>query len=276
MKKLEVEKGIEIAYEEAGSGDKYIISMQMGFEPICYQRELARQGYHVFMLWNRGTGESTKIKEDHGEKWFDLFAKDVITFADKMGIDKFIYTGASHGAGTGWHVVVNYPQRVKAFVAYVGGPHNISEAQFSFKMLSDEEKKKLKFQADTDDPAILRRRAKNLEWSIKRQETMSEEEKNLNYRRPLIKYGTEEKVVEILKTIQTPTLMIGGIDDPIARPDLELRAAMALPNCKLILYSKCGHADPQCAIIEETVQEVLFFLNNLEKTGRIYKEVIED
>lgn len=42
MKKLEVEKGIEIAYEEAGSGDKYIISMQMGFEPICYQRELAR------------------------------------------------------------------------------------------------------------------------------------------------------------------------------------------------------------------------------------------
>ncbi len=275
MKKIEVEKGIEIAYEEAGCGDKYVISMQMGFEPACYQRELAKHGYHVFMLWNRGTGESTKITEDHGERWFDIFAADVIAFADKMGIDKFVYTGASHGAGTGWHVVLNYPERVTAFVAYVGGPHNISEAQFSYKMLGEKQKAKMKMTADTDDPAILRRRARNADWAKMRRETMSEEEKNLNYRRPMLKFGTEEKVVEMLKTIQTPTLMIGGIDDPIARPDLELRTAMAIPHGKLILYSQCGHADPQCGIIEETVQEMLFFLENVEKTGRIYKEVIE-
>jgi pimeloyl-ACP methyl ester carboxylesterase len=62
-----------------------------------------------------------------------------------MGIDKFIYTGASHGAGTGWHVVLNYPERVKAFVAYVGGPHNISEAQFSLKCSATKKRKSLNF-----------------------------------------------------------------------------------------------------------------------------------
>ena len=275
IKKIEVEKGIEIAYEEAGTGDKYIISMQMGYSPKCYQRELANKGYHVFMLSNRGTGESTKIKEDFGIKWFDLFAQDVITFADKMGIDKFVYTGASHGSGTGWHLVLNYPERVSAFVAYVGGPHDISAAQFSFKSLDHSGKMNIKMSADFDDPAVNRRKDKYDVWRKDHDENMSEDEKRLDYRRPLLKYETEEKVVEMLKTIKIPVLMIGGIDDVIATPELELRSAKVIPHCKLILYSQCGHRDPQSTIIEETVQETLFFLENVEKTGRIYKEVIE-
>lgn len=275
MRKVEVEKGIEIAFEEAGSGEKYVLSMQMGFDPFCYQRELAKHGYHVYMLWNRGTGESTKITEDYGDFWFDKFAQDVVAFADKMGIGQFVYTGASHGAGTGWHVVLNYPERVIAFVAFVGGPHNISEARFSYKAMSQSGRLPLKMVADSDDPAILRRRARNAAYAKQRQAEMSDEERKLDYRRPMIKYQTEEKVVEMLKTIQTPTLMIGGIEDPIARPDLQLRTAQALPHGKLILYSQCGHADPQSSIIEETTQEVLFFLENIEKTGRVYKAVDE-
>lgn len=276
MKKIEVSPGIEIAYQEKGSGDKYVISMQMGFAPRCSCTELAENGYHVFMLTNRGMGQSTHVFEDYGEKWFDIFAQDVVAFADKMGIDKFIYVGASHGAGTGWHLVLNYPERVIAFLALVGGPHNISEAKFSYKSLDAAGKLNLKTQGDTDDEAILRRRANAQKYKEMHHRELTEEELKLDYRRPLIKYETEEKVVEILKTIKTPTLMIGGIEDPISRPDLMLRTAQCLPNCKLILYSKCGHGDLETDIIEEVVQEELFFLQNVEKTGRIYKEVIED
>ena len=125
MPRVEVEKGIEIAYEELGSGDKYIISYMMDFPPICSTRAMADNGYHVFLLTNRGIGESTHLFEDYGNYWFEKFADDVVHFADKMGIDKFVYMGCSHGAGTGWHVALKYPDRLTALVAMVGGPHNV-------------------------------------------------------------------------------------------------------------------------------------------------------
>ena len=64
MPRVEVEKGIEIAYEELGSGDRYIISYMMDFPPICSTREMANNGYHVFLLTNRGIGESTHLFEE--------------------------------------------------------------------------------------------------------------------------------------------------------------------------------------------------------------------
>ena len=37
--------------------------------------------------------------------------------ADAMGIDKFFYTGHSHGAGIGWHLCMNHPERLRGFFA---------------------------------------------------------------------------------------------------------------------------------------------------------------
>jgi pimeloyl-ACP methyl ester carboxylesterase len=275
-KKIEVEEGIEIAYEELGSGDKYIISYMMDFPPICSTRQMADNGYHVFLLTNRGIGESTHLTVDYGNYWFEKFADDVVHFADRMGISKFVYMGCSHGAGTGWHVALKYPERLTAIVAMVGGPHNIDEGSWSYKSRAAQGIKMPPIDPVTDDEAIERRKVINAEYDRERRAKQAPEELALDYRRPMINYETEENVQAALRTIQTPTLMIGCLEDPISRPDLMLRTAQCIPHGKTILYSQFGHSGPYSQFVEETVHEVCFFLKNVEDTGRVYAKVVQD
>ena len=63
------------------------------------------------------------------------------------------------------------------------------------------------------------------------------------------------------------------MEDTIARPDLMLRTAQCLPNCKLVLYSHFGH---NLDAFEELVEEAVNFYRNVTETGRVYKKVDAD
>lgn len=280
MPLMRLDNGIDIFYEELGSGDKYVLCTQVGHAKYEMERFLPRYGFHVFLLTNRGFGRSTHVREDYGEHWYDVFAEDVVAFADKLGIDRFVYSGASHGAGTGWHLVLNHPERVICFFAVVAGPHNIDESRVSVRQLSLQGKVKLVGDPETDDPAVLERRALNREADEARKREPdyaqvydSPETRAIDYGRPLVKYGTEENVQAALRTIQVPTLLMGGTEDAIARPDLMLRTARCLPRCKLVLYSNAGHG---MDIFEELAGEANDFYNNVTETGRIYRKVEND
>ena len=277
---LKLDNGIEIAYEELGSGDKYVICTQVGHAKYEMERFLPRYGFHVFLLTNRGFGRSTHVTEDYGEHWYDVFADDVVAFADKMGIDRFVYSGASHGAGAGWHLMLNHPERVICFFAVVAGPHNIDEGKVSVRKQSMNGQVRLVVESETDDEAILERRKLNREANeaLKSEPDYekvydSPETRAIDYGRPLVKYGTEANVREALKTIQVPTLLIGGMEDTIARADLMLRTAACLPNCKLVMYSRTNHS---MDIFEEMAFEANEFYKNVTETGRIYKKVVND
>lgn len=274
MPTLKINDSIELFYEELGSGDKYILSLEMDFPPECTTRRLADHGYHVFCITNRGIGGSTHIFEDYGNDWFDIWADDVVRFADLKGIDRFVYCGCSHGAGTGWHIALRHPERLIAFIDMVGGPHNIDEAKISYRAsLKDGKPRKPMNPEFIDDPAVMERRGRNGEYYSECAKRETPEERNIDYKRPLIKLGNEEKVKEALRTIQTPTLMLGGIEDPISRPDLMMRTAECLPHGKLVMYSGFGHAGPYSEIVEEAVEEAVNFLRNVEETGKVYKKV---
>ena len=276
MPKIEVADGIELFYEDLGSGDKYVLSLMMDFPPENTLRELAKHGYHVLLITNRGIGKSTHVFENYGAEWFNIFADDVVALADKLGIGKFIYAGCSHGAGTGWHIALRHPERLIAFIDMVGGPHNIDEGFWSYRSMGDKASQRKPMDPPTfEDPAVARRDARNAAYREQLQAEQTPEEKALDYKRPLIGLGTEAKVCEALRTIQTPTLMLGGIEDPISRPDLMIRTAECLPHGKLVLYSGFGHSGPFCQIIEECLEEILNFLRNVEQTGRVYKEIVD-
>lgn len=276
MPKIEVAEGIELFYEDLGGGDRYILSLMMDFPPLNTIRELAKHGYHVLLITNRGIGRSTHVFENYGAEWFNIFADDVVALADRLGIGKFVYAGCSHGAGTGWHIALRHPERLIAFIDMVGGPHNIDEGVWSYRTMgADAPQRKPMDPPEFEDPAVARRDARNAPYRAQLQAEQTPEEKALDYKRPLIGLGTEAKVCEALRTIQTPTLMLGGIEDPISRPDLMIRTAECLPHGKLVLYSGFGHSGPYCQLIEECTEEILHFLRNVEQTGRVYKEIVE-
>lgn len=274
---VQIDEKIQLYYEEYGQGDNYILSAQVGFYPKGMQQQMAKLGYHVICVILRGFAPSSFVTEDYGEEWYDVFADDLVKVADHLGIDQFVYMGASHGAGVGWHVMLRHKERVRAFVAVVGGPHSLDSGAMSFKQMLDQgiikEFPPFNPPIDNDDARVLR--SKRREEHIKNLPPEPEEQRAINYGRPLLKMKNEENLQKALSTIEIPTLMIGGVDDPISTPELMVRTAKCLPHCKLLLYSNCGH-DIDTDLIEETTTEADRFIRNVDQCGKWYKPVNEE
>lgn len=281
MPKIEMGEGIEIHYDEFGSGDRYVICSMIDYPKYSSIRELCKFGYHVFLLTNRGFGKSDHYEENMGQALWDIWAQDVITFADKMGIDKFTYAGDSHGAGTGWHVCRKYQDRLDAFVAIVPGPYNLDEGFVSYRtrMLRGEKVKPMAVPAEYfEDEAVTERVRQDLEYmQIEVLDHQSPEEKKQDYKRPLLDLENEENTRKFLESIMVPTLVVGGTEDPISRTDLMVRTVECIPHSKLILYHGFSHNEPWRIFVEEVSSEIAFFLNNVyDNDGHYYKRIINE
>ena len=280
MPYIQINDKISLFYEEFGQEnkdtDKIIISAQVGFYKKGMQQYMAGLGYHVYCVTLRGFHPSTLVEEDYGEHWYDVFADDVVAFADKMNISRFIYMGASHGSGVGWHLMLRNPNRVSVFIAVVGGPHSLAAGTMSYRqMLAQGIIKEIPpFNPPIDNDAARQLRRDRRAEHISKQPPAPELERKVDYGRPLMALGSEEKLCEELRTITLPVLMIGGVEDPISTPELMIRTAKNLPHSKLIIYSNCGH-DIDTDLIEEACDEADRFIKNAIKTGKWYLPVEE-
>ena len=276
MAYCEIEEGVKLYYEEYGSGDRYLLCTQIGHAVYSFEKEMAKRGFHVFLLTNRGFGRSQHIFGPVEGSWYDMWADDVVRFADKMGIGTFCYSGASHGAGTGWHLVLRHKERVECFFAMVPGPHSLDEGSMSYRnmvALGLVEPKPMIM--PTEDPRLLERR--EIESGHKDPELdalqNAPEVKAIEYGRPLAALGSEENLKKALQAVDTPVLIMGGTEDFISRPDLMVRSAQCLKNCKTVIYSGFGHCLDIC---EELADEAVRFYNNQKATGYYYSPVVND
>ncbi len=273
-----IKENVDIFYEEYGTGTRYLLCTQVGHALFSMEKELAKRGFHVYLLTNRGFGRSTHVFGEPEKNWYDMWADDVVAFADAMGIGTFTYCGASHGAGTGWHLVLRHPERVECFFAIVPGPHSLAEGSMSYRNMLElglVEPKPMVM--PTDDPRLIARREKQAAHEeAERREPDHDaifnapEIKAIEYGRPLAYLGSEEALLEALKTIEIPVLIIGGTEDFISRPDLMMRTAACLKNCKTVVYSGFGHGIDIC---EEMASEAERFYRNVKETGRFYDAV---
>jgi len=281
MPKIEISQGVNIHYEEFGTGDRYVICTMIDYPKYSSIRDLCKHGYHVFLLTNRGFGKSDHLDVDMGPALWDIWAKDVITFADLKGIGKFTYAGDSHGAGTGWHICKSYQDRLNAFAAIVPGPYNLDEGFVSYRtrLLRGEKVKPMSVPAEYfHDDAVVERVRQDLEYmQIEQLDHQSPEEKKQDYKRPLLEFENEANTQEFLRSIQIPTLVIGGTEDPISRTDLMVRTVECIPHGKLILYHGFSHNEPWRIFVEEVSYEIAFFLDNVhENDGHYYKKIINE
>ena len=275
MGSVQTTDGVSLHYDEYGAGDRIILSAQAGFYPDGLQQSLAERGYHVYCMTLRGFAPSSYVEEDYGTGWYDRFADDVIGLADALGIGRFAYMGASHGAGVGWHLALRHPGRLTAFVAVVPGPHSLAEGAMSYRQMLIQGliASPPPFDPPIDaDPGRQARRNKREAW-LKSLPDADPREKRVDYGRPLMALGSEEALREALRGIQTPVLLLGGVDDPISTPALMARTAQCLPHCKLVMYSNCGH-NIDTDLVEELTGEADRFLAQTAKNGKWYAEVL--
>ena len=286
-----VDENTDIYYQEYGSGDRFILCSQIDHEytAFSFEREMARRGFHVFLLTDRGFGRSTHTEENFGLGWYDRFADDVVAFADRIGADRFVYSGASHGSGVGWHLCLRHPERLVCFFASVAGPLSPEgipvEGVLSGNTVTDKKDPDAPefcslpdfFFVPTDDPALQERRriCRETDRALRASEDYekifeSPETLKINIGPALLATRTEENLRQALRTIRTPVLMFGGTEDVISRPELMIRTAECLPNCKLIIHSGFGHV---LDIYEDLADDAVRFYENVISTGRYYTPV---
>lgn len=243
--------GADVWFEQHGTGGDVVISSASGFGP--YPAILAEDPYActVITVQARGFGRSTHLARPPAAGWLDQWGADVLAVADHLGIDTFVYTGVSHGAGIGWHLARNHPERLRALISVVGTPHDRSGDTSSSAG-------RRKVVEGRRDPAVLREqfgiiggRPDDGERSRTREETLrrlvehhlgyTEEEALVNQGMPFPEATTDEELEKILATIEVPVLSLAGLRDGVISPRSALRAAVAVRHSKTVLFEDEGH-----------------------------------
>lgn len=273
-----LKNGIEIEYTEYGAGDKYLLCCQQGHSKVInWTRDLAeKHGFHTFDIVVRGFGNSSPVNEDLGDYWYDTWAQDACDFADMMNIKQFFYTGVSHGAGIGWHICVNHPERVKAFLCIVGGPHSkdgqetgearmavikAAQTQESWYAFCDEcEKNEVMERPEgiSDDTWNLRRAFQKEQQDGRRNMPLCQA--RLNPRKPFAYLHTEKELIDKLSEIKLPVLMMGGMHDPICLPENMIRSCKAVKNSRLVIFEDASHGLDN-EHVDEVVNQIMLFLD---------------
>lgn len=269
---------VSLYYEEFGRGDRYLIQAQQFVNShIYYTKDLAdRCGFHAFIIRIRGYAPSSMVTEDLGDDWYDVWAQDVVDFADAMGIEKFFYTGHSHGAGIGWHLCMNHPDRLRGFFASGSGPHlkdgkptgsarmdtiNAAKSRETWVPYAEKQASYCAkaFVPLESDPVIGGEAKKAVEQTVEFWTNMPAQSAVLNPRKPFAKVQTEEELAQVLGRITVPTIMMGGTEDNISRPELMLRTLRALKGSKLVLHQGVDHVDLPIKCREDYVGDIMAF-----------------
>jgi len=268
--------GVKLYYDEYGSGDRHLLcAMQSHSRIKSWTIDLAAQGFHVVNVTLRGYGQSTHLEkgEDLGDEWYETWADDVCALADALGIDKFFYTGWSHGAGVGWLICIRHPERVRGFFAIAGGPHTKDGQETgasrmeTIRAAENEELWERRSRGlaawafpplfEDADPEEKALRHALYQESYQSWKNMAYEERIINPRKPFPKEKTEEELILRLREVKAPTLMIGGMEDDICLPANIIRSCRAVEKSKMIIYEGSGHGVPrehQSEIVSDILQ----------------------
>lgn len=256
MKTLEI-NGVTLAYEEYGSGNRYLISSQNFFFRDCHMALLGREPYHyhVFLIYTRGYGVSTHIFDPTPRDYTTIWGKDVAAFAEAMGINSFYYTGISHGNWAGWYLALNRPELLRGFacgngIAQFRGPDARTpvpprpELDLDRVVGNREALEKMAWMENwpTNNPDRLRRRAGNHKEHLQILLNRKKEEFTVrNTNMSCCDAKTREEFYETMAKIDVPVVFLHGMLDPLAKIEDVVRLSQAIPGSQIKAYQNLGH-----------------------------------
>jgi pimeloyl-ACP methyl ester carboxylesterase len=111
MPKVKV-NDITINYEQQGTGEPLVLIPYVAADNACYAFQVADYAKHFtcISLDLRGAGETDKPA---GAYSTELFADDIASFMQAIGLEKAHVSGLSLGGATGLWLASKYPERVK-------------------------------------------------------------------------------------------------------------------------------------------------------------------
>ena len=120
MPKVQV-NGITMNYDQQGTGEPLILIPYLAADYACYAFQVAdyAKHYNCISIDLRGAGETDKPEGTYST---ELYADDVASFMQALGIQRAHIAGLSLGAATGMWLAAKYPEKVKSLSLHSAWP----------------------------------------------------------------------------------------------------------------------------------------------------------
>lgn len=276
MPSVRVSTGVEIAWEEfPGKGPPVLLIMGLGAQmlwwpdPFCEQ--LAARGFHVFRFDNRDVGLSSRLRHLRAPSWPTLakaallgrrveapytlsdMARDTIGLLDHLKLEQAHVVGASMGGMIAQTLCLEHPERVQSLTSIMSTTGEAKVSRPSKRAML----------------AILRRPGATREaamessvrvWTAIGSRTIPQDldgirdiagrcfdrgPTGIGFLRQLGAIYASGDRTRRLRSLQTPTLVIHGAQDPLMPVSAGRATARAIPGAKLLILPEMGHDFPK-------------------------------
>lgn len=237
-----------IHYNEAGTGHPVI--MLHGSGPGAtgwsnFNRNIGplSEGFRVLLMDHPGWGKSDTVKlgqQSRGE----VNAESVKLFMDALNIDKAVLVGNSMGGGTALNFAIDYPDRISHLITMGSGAgsgnvftpmptEGLRILREGYADPSVENFRRLVRIMVYDDSFVTDELLQQRSASA-----LANTEHLTNFlEAPLL----QREILSKLRNVVVPALIIHGRDDRTVPFEGSLQLLAALSNCRLHVFSQCGH-----------------------------------
>ena len=241
MPTVRADDGTSIAYRISGDGPRNVLFMHGWGGSGAYWDELLRRldltGLRVITVDLRGHGDSDK--PDTGFT-LERFSDDMFAVADHAMADKIVIVGFSMSGKFAQHLAVARPERMLGQILVAGCPAAAvalpSEVQRDWVSRAGDWRRMREittmFVTEPVEPEIFDRWADD---AVKVPRVALDETLNML---------TQVSFADQLTALRVPTLVVGGLHDPIFSPDaLRDGVVSHYPGARLVVVN-CNHEIP--------------------------------
>ena len=257
--------GFQLFHDEIGEGSPILFHHGYTSSHDTWLNKIAPQlsdTFRCIVMDSRGAGDSEHTIDGYT---IEQYVEDVIGLADSLGLEKFTFLGHSMGGGIGMQLAINHSERLEKLILVApipsGGTTPPAELTAVAKAMK-ERQRQLRNDPDRRDKMIQERQKMQI------RETSIQDIENSVDRALSISEGHFEQSIETMEqfnvtnqlgNIVTPTLMISGAADVLAKANME--DLQRLPNATIHVFSRVGHS-PHNDVPEEFAKVVNDFLEH--------------
>ena len=269
--------GVKLCYEICGEGYPLLLIHGFGAKKETWIAQVPELSKHfkVISLDNRGAGKSERPDTTYT---MEVFADDINTLMEHLGIDKAHIAGWSLGGMIVQNFILKYPERVNKLILIntnhgfpdEGGPEVYKNMRLAGIKMAKEDPVKAWFSGARTGFYIKFRKEVEANpskkwyglWSADELIEMSTidppTEKDVNLQAGALK---THNTFERLDTIKSPTLLLTASNDKITPRSSMEEIHQKISNSTLVVIEKAGHQSP-IEKAPEVNQKIIEFLQN--------------
>ena len=240
--------GIDLYYEERGSGDPLLLIMGITAPGSVWEKHVDywEKDFKCITVDNRGVGLSDKPAGPYST---EQMADDYAGILDALQIEKVRVVGCSMGSTIAQQLAIRHPGKISSLVLMCPWARcdNIAKAVFQHMMnckarLGPEEfslfiQLLIYSKSSWDEDAMFSEMGKS-----RKQAALEAQPQPLHGLEGQAAACISHDVLDKLHQIQQPVLVIGGKEDVFIPQWMVEEVAGAIPNAELHVYEGCGHA----------------------------------